>query len=111
MADVHEVWVPEACTLPTVEQPLRLAEFDDVFAARLVGQSRVAAHVLRWWLDLEAEEVVRDLTARETECCSFFRFSIAAQSGALVVDVQVPPAQVKVLDALAARSAARMAAA
>ncbi len=25
-------WVPDACTLPTVDQPLRVAEFDDLFA-------------------------------------------------------------------------------
>jgi hypothetical protein len=29
-------WVPEACTLPTVDQPLRAAEFDDLFATALL---------------------------------------------------------------------------
>ncbi len=28
---VDQSWVPDACTLPTVEQPLRLKEFDDLF--------------------------------------------------------------------------------
>ena len=27
-------WVPESCKLPTVEQPLRVAEFDALFATR-----------------------------------------------------------------------------
>jgi hypothetical protein len=35
-------WVPEACTLPTVEQPLRVAEFDDLFATALRGIARPA---------------------------------------------------------------------
>jgi hypothetical protein len=110
MTDVDEVSVPEACTLPTVEQPVRLAEFDSLFATSLVGQTRIAPHLLRWSLDPKAEEVARDLTARETECCSFFRFDFTLQPDGLVVDVQVPPAQVKVLDALAARAADGMAA-
>jgi hypothetical protein len=25
-------WVPDACSLPTVDRPLRLTEFDDLFA-------------------------------------------------------------------------------
>jgi len=32
-----EVRVPGACTLPTTERPLRLAEFDDPFAALALG--------------------------------------------------------------------------
>ena len=27
-------WVPEACTLPTAQQPMRLAEFDTLFTMR-----------------------------------------------------------------------------
>jgi hypothetical protein len=37
------VWVPEACTLPTVEQPFRVAEFDDLFAVALCDVRRVKA--------------------------------------------------------------------
>ena len=110
MSSIDEVWVPDACTLPTVEQPLRLAEFDSLFAAGLVDQERVTPHVLRWSLDPKTEVMARDLTARETKCCSFFTFSFKADRDELVVDVRVPPAQVKVLDALAARAAAGMAA-
>jgi hypothetical protein len=107
MADVLDVWVPKACTLPTVERPLRLQEFDDVFSTVLRGQERVSPHVLRWVFDPAAEVMLRDLTARESECCSFFRFSFAS-SGAdsLEVTVTVPSSQVAVLDALETRSAA-----
>ncbi|MFI5877126.1 hypothetical protein ACIBAH_32705 [Streptomyces sp. NPDC051445] len=33
-------WVPQSCTLPTTEQPLRVAEFDTLFAERLADASR-----------------------------------------------------------------------
>ena len=53
---------------------MRLKEFDDLFATSLRGLSRVSPTVLRWSLDPAVEEGARDLTARETECCSFFSF-------------------------------------
>jgi hypothetical protein len=109
MTGVEESSVPQACTLPTVHQPLRLAEFDDLFSKHLRGQERVLPSVLRWSLDPSVEAVARDLAARETQCCSFFRFGFAEGAGELLVDVQVPPAQIPVLDALAARAATGMA--
>ena len=105
MTDVDDVWVPEACTLPTLDQPLRLREFDDLFATSLRGLTRVSATVLRWSLDPAVEEVARDLTARETQCCSFFRFRFVPVGDDLMVDVEVPVEQVAVLDALATRAA------
>lgn len=97
--------MPEACTLPTVDRPLRLSEFDELFAASLRGLSRVSPTVLRWSLDPAAEEVARDLTAKGIECCSFFSFTFSSQGEMLTVDVEVPPAQVAVLDGLATRAA------
>jgi hypothetical protein len=61
--------------------------------------------VLRWSLDPAVEDVARDLTARETECCSFFTFTFSSPGEVLTVDVEVTPAQVAVLDALARRAA------
>jgi hypothetical protein len=114
MTGEDQEWVPEACTLPTVDQPLRLAEFDDLFATALRDQRRLSPTVLRWRLDPAAEPVARDLTARESSCCSFFTFTFAAagegEHEAVNLDVQVPPAQIAVLDALAGRAVAGMAA-
>jgi hypothetical protein len=107
MTDVHAVWVPQACTLPTVDQPLRLKEFDDLFATSLRGLSRVSPTMLRWSLDPAVEEVARDLTARESQCCSFFHFDFASVGDDLIVEVEVPAEQVAVLDALATRAAER----
>jgi hypothetical protein len=97
-------WVPEACTLPTVERPVRLAEFDNLFATALRGQQRLSPTALRWRLDPAAEVTARDLTARESSCCSFFTFSFAPAGDFLDLDVRVPPAHVEVLDALADRA-------
>lgn len=109
MTSDDQVWVPEACTLPTVERPLRLAEFDDLFATALRGQQRLSATALRWRLDPAAEATARDLTGRESSCCSFFSFTVARDGDAVRLDVEVPGAHVEVLDALAGRAAAGMA--
>ena len=110
MTDATEVWVPEACTLPTVERPLRLVEFDALFARGLKAQERLSPTVLRWSLDRGAESEARDLTARETACCSFFTFDFTVVGAVLQLDVQIPPNQVKVLDELAARASTDLAA-
>jgi hypothetical protein len=109
MTGVDGTWVPDACALPTTERPLRLAEFDDLVATGLRGQQRLSPTVLRWRLDPDAETAARDLTARESSCCSFFSFVFATDGDTVHVDVGVPAAQVAVLDALAERAAAGMA--
>ncbi|NUR07465.1 MAG: hypothetical protein HOQ45_10675 [Nocardioidaceae bacterium] len=107
--------VPDACTLPTVEQPLRVAEFDELFANHLqqvvwFGETRVrmtlapAAGSEKRLPGLEAR--VRDLAARESACCSFFAFTVAAAEDKTVsLDVEVPSARVDVLAALTDRAA------
>jgi hypothetical protein len=102
-------WVPQACTLPTAEQPLRLAEFDALFIAAARGGERLGAQHLRVFLNggAEVEETVRDLAARETQCCSFFTFTVtAAEPGLVHLDIEVPAGRIEVLDALEARTAA-----
>ncbi|HEX5596737.1 MAG TPA: hypothetical protein VFX61_12095 [Micromonosporaceae bacterium] len=100
-------WVPDACTLPTAERPLRLAEFDQLFRDAVRGVDRLSAQHLRLRLagGVQVEETARDLTARESSCCSFFTFSIS-RSGpdALSLDIRVPAAHVDVLDGLGKRA-------
>jgi hypothetical protein len=93
-------WVPEACTLPTVEQPLRVAEFDQLFATSVRAGERISPTKLQLVLDPEAEAAARELCARELECCSFFTFTFGADERGLVLDIEVPAAQVSVLDAI-----------
>jgi hypothetical protein len=99
-------WASDACTLPTAERPLRKAEFDAVFAAAHGRGQRLSATRLRLSVaggsDLEA--TIRDLAARETACCSFFTFTVGApEAGRVRLDIEVPPAHIEVLDAIAAR--------
>jgi hypothetical protein len=96
-------WVPAACTLPTVEQPVRTSEFEDLFTTSLRALERVDSTTLRLSLTNDADERARDLAVRETGCCSFFGFDFApAPDGAFLMTVTVPPTHVPILDALAA---------
>lgn len=101
-------WVPLSCTLPTEQQPLRLAEFDALFAASLRAASR--PEPLRLRLHLAGGpgmvERVQDLADRESSCCSFFTFAVGTEHGTVVLDVEVDPAHSDVLDSLQARAVA-----
>ncbi|MGW3791518.1 hypothetical protein ACWD8I_10175 [Micromonospora arida] len=108
MTTDSQAWVPESCTLPSGQRPLRLAEFDDLFATALLAQQRLSPTELLWRLAPTAEATARDLIGRESSCCSFFSFTLAADTGTLRLDVRVPAAHVDVLDALALRAAAGM---
>ncbi|BBY92283.1 hypothetical protein MGALJ_19520 [Mycobacterium gallinarum] len=96
-------WAPDACTLPTSERPLRVAEFDDLF--RLVLRSK-RVHLTRLDLCLPAdvESAARDLAQRESECCSFFTFDFDLTRDELVMRIEVPTSQADVLDALQVRT-------
>jgi hypothetical protein len=98
-------WTPDACTLPTSERPLRVAEFDDLFAFVVRAERREPKR-----LDLVLRRIVeapaRDLARRESECCSFFTFEFESIGDDLVMRIGVPPEHVAVLDAIQARAAA-----
>jgi hypothetical protein len=98
-------WMPDACTLPSAERPLRLAEFDSLFAAALRAVERVDATRLAILLEPAPgrADLVRDLTRREGLCCAFFAFALT-DGDPLRLEVTVPPGRTEVLDALAARA-------
>jgi hypothetical protein len=101
-------WAPDACTLPTTERPVRVAEFDALFAtadhAERLSPTRLRV-ALAGGPDLLA--TVRDLTDRESRCCSYFTFTLTAPAPeSVVLDVEVPAAHVDVLNALTARAQA-----
>jgi hypothetical protein len=98
-------WVPQACTLPTAEQPLRVAEFDAVFARSAPRTERAGPSRLRLDLEPAAAGRIAELAVAETGCCSFFTFTLTVADGSLQLEVAVPPASAGVLDALAARVA------
>jgi len=99
----QELLTTDACTLPTAERPLRLAEFEELFADHLTDLSWVGD---RLRLSLAGgdrlREHVADLAARESACCSFFDFTLSGPTDAVVLDVGVPDQRREILDALAA---------
>jgi hypothetical protein len=103
-------WIPDACTLPTVERPLRVSQFDDLFATAIRGVEQVTPTHLRLYLAGRTglTATVRDLAARESECCSFFDFTITPDTGAegetVLLDVRVPAPYTDLLGSLARRA-------
>ena len=99
-------WVPESCTLPAVEQPSRVAEFDDLFAIAVRPAERLDSTALLMHLPVgdETASTARDLIAREIGCCSFFRFELRVSAEGTALEVRVPASQSVVLDALQQRA-------
>src|SRR5690242_16928154 len=97
-----ENYAPDSCTLPAVERPLRRAEFTALFANSLRGLERIDRTSLRIIFAGDTDQsTVTDLTARESECCSFFTFTVSRVDAAVLLDVSVPEAYCDVLDGLA----------
>jgi hypothetical protein len=100
-----ELLTTDACTLPTADRPLRLAEFDTLFATAVRSVERRGSGVrlhLAGGEGLVAE--VRDLTAREASCCAFFTFGLDGTDDDLTLDISVPSARQDILAALADRA-------
>jgi hypothetical protein len=93
-----------ACTLPTAERPLRVAEFERLSAQTVLRTERPEPTRLR--LDLapgpEVAARVAELAARETQCCSFFTFALTISGERLTLEVTAPAAHAGVLDGIAA---------
>jgi hypothetical protein len=102
---MDDLMTTDACTLPTVQRPLRLAEFEALFRESVVAVEREENSIrltLRGSLGLR--DRVLDLTHRESQCCSFFDFSVDGDDDGVVLVIAVPPAQADILDALSARA-------
>ena len=103
--------VADACTLPTEQVPLRVAEFDELFATALRSLQRPEPRWLRLGLDPapRVAATTADLVARETQCCSFFDFALQrSDEGQLWLDVRVPAGREPILDAIARQAAAHV---
>ena len=99
---VPDDWTPDACTLPTTERPVRIAEFEDLFA-HVLRASRPDSTRLELLVPNDIEATARELARRESQCCTFFTFEFEAVGGDVVMRVGVPPEQSGVLDAIEAR--------
>ena len=98
-------WVPSACTLPTEERPLRVAEFDELFATALRALDRPAPDRVVMVMDAGAAGRAADLVTRESQCCSFFTFGLVPAGDAMRLTIEVPAPYVPVLNALAGLAA------
>jgi hypothetical protein len=102
--DASPTWIaPDVCTLPTGEQPVRIGEFDSLFAQALTRTERISPTSARFALTGSTDTATRaqDLATRETACCSFFAFTITPTGPvSAVMDVAVPAARADVLAAL-----------
>jgi hypothetical protein len=101
-------WAPSDCTLPSSERPLRAAQFDDLFAEAVLGAERADPNRLRLTMQPEAHiaRQVAALAATETQCCSFFTFTLTVANDSLLLDITVPESHVAVLAGLASRISA-----
>jgi hypothetical protein len=100
----------DACTLPTAERPLRLAEFDALFASSARSVSRDVDGVrIRLAGSGGLREQVRGLADREMACCSFFGFEIESLEDDLTLRIVVPVERREILEALADRAEALIA--
>ena len=99
------------CTLPTVDRPTRLAEFDAFFADSVTATHRPEPTRLELTLTAgpDVEQVGRDLAARESACCSFFTFTFEPGRAGMVMRIETPATYIDVLDALAGRARAAVA--
>ena len=99
---MSESGVPIVCTLHPNEMGGRLEEWHRLFAVHLGGIERLAPTRLRLILDADAGlERMRDLAAREMECCAFMTFTVTPSHGRLLVDAEVPAEAAPTLDGLA----------
>lgn len=72
---------PIACDMTNAPDtgPERMAEYQRLFAATLIGRERTAEGIrFRLRAGQGVEDWVRDLAAREKACCPFFDFDITA---------------------------------
>ncbi len=102
---IADDWAPDACTLPTSERPLRVAEFEELFTFVVQSERREPTQ-LDLVLPRDNEATARDLARRESECCSFFTFEFEGVGDGVVMHVAVPPEHADVLDTLEARVSA-----
>lgn len=94
------------CTLPTAEQPVRLAEFDELLTDAARSMERPAADRLRIHLPSNPDTIaaVANFATRESTCCSFFTFTLTTSAGSATLDIAVTATRTDVLDAIATRA-------
>ncbi|WP_296143496.1 hypothetical protein [Pseudonocardia sp. SCN 73-27] len=86
--------------MPTAQRPLREAEFDALFARAVTPLRRTGPTRLLVRLPAVDADVARRLSARESDCCSFFAFDVRVSAGETLLGIEVPSQHTDVLDRL-----------
>lgn len=93
--------IPDSCTLPSQQRPLRLAEFGALLT-QAIAVERGDQRNLHFFFDdsdgLDAR--IRDLAHREANCCSFFEFHVAHKKDQVMLGITVPHQHTGILDSL-----------
>ena len=88
-----------ACSLDQAGMTERGREFNELFANSLLDlDRRPGGATLRF--RLEDEQAVRDLFAREKQCCPFWSFTFEPAPDALTVEIGAPKGAETLLDLL-----------
>src|SRR5262245_351704 len=92
---------PIACTLDAEAQRQRGREFEDLARAALLERRRLEGALrLRYRRSEGVEAAVRDLVARERQCCSFLRFELNVAGDEIHLSISGPPEAAPILDAI-----------
>lgn len=91
-----------SCTVDEQGAARRNVEFADIARRGLRHRDRTDDGDVRLTFDKDEqlEEAVRQVFARESECCAFFTFDIRDKGGELVVTATAPDDKADYLDAL-----------
>jgi hypothetical protein len=93
--------IVDACTLPTVDRPLRRREWDTLLRSAASVRRTDPTHASFSWRPEPAVAArAADLIVRETQWCSFFTFAVTASRDRLGLDISVPAEHAEVLSAL-----------
>lgn len=90
--DLPTADTPIVCDMSSASDtvPERIAEYRRLFAQALTGREKTAAGI-RFRLRAEpgVEEWVRDLAAREKDCCAFYDFTVTVADDQVLWDATV----------------------
>jgi hypothetical protein len=88
MQPLDDWCAPDVCTLPLSAQPLRVADWDALFAGSVRVVRRMPGGV-EFVLDAGSASAasVADLADRESQCCAFLEFALSVRNGSLKLAV------------------------
>ncbi|HEY7488407.1 MAG TPA: hypothetical protein VH912_28450 [Streptosporangiaceae bacterium] len=94
--------VPIACTLSPNDMSVRLVDLEELLAAHVESAERRPSRLRLTFKVPGADGAarIRDLFAREQECCGFFSVTFTRQGDRLTVDIGVPEEAGPTLDFL-----------